>query len=154
MDANCPLCLKLTQNADVVWRFGQSIAYLGPWQYYAGYCVLVHRSHTRELFDLAPEARRFYLDEMTLLAQAIHSVFQPGKMNYEMLGNQVPHMHWHLFSRSPDDPDARQAVWLALDRAERDPAEKLRLQTGPLARSETIDRLRSWLVGRTPEEST
>ena len=34
---------------------------------------------------------------------------RPHKLNYELLGNQVPHLHWHLFPRSPDDPDRLSA---------------------------------------------
>jgi diadenosine tetraphosphate (Ap4A) HIT family hydrolase len=62
-------------------------------------------------------------------------------LNYELLGNQVPHLHWHLFPRYRDDPEALKPVWLALDRAERDPAERRRLETGPVERQETMRRL-------------
>ena len=32
-------------------------------------------------------------------------------MNYELLGNQIAHIHWHLIPRSADDPAPREAVW-------------------------------------------
>jgi diadenosine tetraphosphate (Ap4A) HIT family hydrolase len=32
-------------------------------------------------------------------------------MNYELLGNQVPHIHWHLIPRLADDPEPRWPVW-------------------------------------------
>jgi diadenosine tetraphosphate (Ap4A) HIT family hydrolase len=32
-------------------------------------------------------------------------------MNYELLGNQVPHIHWHLIPRLATDPDPRWPVW-------------------------------------------
>ena len=53
---------------------------------------------------------------MCLLAQAIDLCFQPRKMNYEALGNQVAHLHWHLFPRRHDDPETLKAVWLAIER--------------------------------------
>ena len=77
-----------------------------------------------------------------LLTQALETCFTPHKLNYELLGNQVPHLHWHLFPRYRHDSDALKPVWLALDRAERDNAERQRLETGPTGRAETINVLR------------
>jgi diadenosine tetraphosphate (Ap4A) HIT family hydrolase len=147
---DCPFCRKLADLSaipadELVWTFPHSVALLGPWQYYHGYCLLISRQHARELNGLADAERRAYLDEMCLLARAIEDCFQPLKLNYELLGNQVPHLHWHLFPRSASDPDRLKPVWLALDRAERDEAEAARLRTGPVPRQETIARLQERL---------
>ncbi len=146
--ASCPLCDKLSASGELpgdqfVWQFAHSVAFLGPWQFYRGYCVLVARTHATELSQLAPPERRAYLDEMCLLAAAIESAFRPHKLNCELLGNQVPHLHWHLFPRYTHDPDFLKPVWLALDRAERDADLRQRLQTGPVGRSETAAALRT-----------
>jgi len=150
MAAKCPFCVKLKDLAqlpadEVVWEFPHSVALLGPWQYYTGYCILVARRHVSELSQLPDELRRWHLDEMSLLARAIEQTFHPRKLNYELLGNQVPHLHWHLFPRGEDDPDKLKPVWLALDRAERDENEKARLQTGSLSRAEINAALRATL---------
>lgn len=150
MTSACVFCDKLSRLDDlpaeeVVWRFPHSVALLGPWQYYAGYCVLVARRHVTELYEFPDAERHAYLDELTLLARAIAAAFEPRKLNYELLGNQVPHLHGHLFPRRADDPDALKAVWLALDLAERDPAERERLQTAPLPRAVIAQRLRDQL---------
>lgn len=144
---DCALCEKLTQlerlpDEDVVWQFPHSVALLGPWQYYTGYCVLVARTHAAELHEFSPTERRAFLDEMCLMAHAIARAFQPRKLNYEALGNQVPHLHWHLFPRRHDDPETLKAVWLALERAENDAGERQRLQTGSLPRAAITLRLR------------
>jgi diadenosine tetraphosphate (Ap4A) HIT family hydrolase len=142
----CSLCTFVNNPADdVVWHFPHSIARLGPWQYHTGYCVLVARTHAAELHHLPDDERAAFLDEMVLLNRAIDTTFQPRKMNCEMLGNQVPHLHWHLFPRRFDDPEALKAAWLAIDRAERDEQEKQRLQLAPLPRTEIINRLRATL---------
>jgi diadenosine tetraphosphate (Ap4A) HIT family hydrolase len=150
MTAACPFCDKLAKvrelpGDEVVRQFAHSVALLGPWQYYHGYCVLVARRHATELSRLADEERRGYLEEMCLLARAIETALRPHKLNYELLGNQVPHLHWHLFPRSQADPDALRPVWLALDRAERNPAERERLRAGPVPREETVRTLRQHL---------
>jgi diadenosine tetraphosphate (Ap4A) HIT family hydrolase len=147
MDDDCPFCRKLAgplPPGEHVWDFPHSVALLGPWQFYRGYCVLVARGHATELSRLDEEARRGYLDEMCLLARAIETAFRPHKMNYELLGNQVPHLHWHLFPRSADDPDRLRPVWLPLDQAERDEALRARLR-GTADPGETIGQLRRQL---------
>ena len=129
-----------------MWRFPHSIAFLGRHQYYRGYCVLVCRRHATELSGLSDDVRRAYLDEMSLLALAIEQGFRPHKLNYELLGNQVPHLHWHLFPRSAADPDVLKPVWLALDRAERDTDWQRRLEEDPAARPAITALLRRQLT--------
>lgn len=150
MTASCPLCDKLSRldalpDDEVVWRFPHSVALLGPWQYHTGYCILVARRHAAELHHLPDIERHAFFDELTLLGQAMEACFRPRKLNCESLGNQVPHLHWHVFPRRTDDPETLKPAWLALERAERDPAERVRLQTGTLPRPETIRRLRDEL---------
>jgi diadenosine tetraphosphate (Ap4A) HIT family hydrolase len=147
----CLFCRKLSDlaalpEAEVVWRFPHSVALLGPWQFYHGYCVLVARTHAVELSGLADAERRAYLEELCVLARAVEAGFRPHKLNYELLGNQVPHLHWHLFPRYADDPERLSPVWLALDRAERDAELRRRLQTGPQDAAATAARLRRSLT--------
>jgi diadenosine tetraphosphate (Ap4A) HIT family hydrolase len=147
LPADCPFCLKLDRldqlaDDELVCCLPHSVVLLGPWQYYHGYCLVVARHHAAELSGLAEGERRGFLDEMCLTARAIEECFRPDKLNYELLGNQVPHLHWHLFPRAHNDADALRPVWLALDRAEREEAEGHRLRVGPLPRSETAALLR------------
>jgi diadenosine tetraphosphate (Ap4A) HIT family hydrolase len=143
----CHFCrqMEALDDTNVVWRFPHSIALLGAWQYYHGYCLLVARCHAAELSGLTDAVRRAFLEEMCLLARAIERCCRPHKLNYELLGNQVPHLHWHLFPRYLDDPDRLHPVWLALDRAERDPDVRRRLENGPQQRYQTIAGLRQQL---------
>jgi diadenosine tetraphosphate (Ap4A) HIT family hydrolase len=127
---------------DIVWQFPHSIALLGTWQLFHGYCILVSRRHATELSQLSDDERQGYLAEMCLLARAIEDCFQPHKLNYELLGNQVPHLHWHLFPRYQGDPQLFRPVWFALDQAETNESDRRRLQNGPLTRRETAALLR------------
>ncbi len=136
MDEACPLCDKLAARAalrpgEVIWNFPHSVALLGNWQFYEGYCVLVSRRHATELSQLADDERAAFLEEMCLLAKAIELAYQPNKLNYELLGNQVPHLHWHLFPRSMQDADRLKPVWLNIDAAERDPVSHQWLEGRP-----------------------
>jgi diadenosine tetraphosphate (Ap4A) HIT family hydrolase len=147
---DCAFCRKLGDlaalpAAEVVWFFPHSVALLGPWQFYHGYCILVVRRHASELSGLPDDIRRSYLDELCLLAHAIEETCRPTKLNYELLGNQVPHLHWHVFPRNADDPDARRPVWFALDQAEREPVLRRRMETGPQPAERTTAALQETL---------
>ena len=147
MNTNCPYCRKVADldqlpPEELVWTFPHAAVLLGSWQFYRGYCVLVLRRHATELSALSAEERRQFLEEMSLTARAIELAFRPRKMNYEMLGNQVPHMHWHLIPRYPDDPEALQAIWLPVELASTDPVLASRLRGDPAGRRETADLIR------------
>ncbi len=151
----CPFCHKLQHLEDLprdelVWEFPHSVVLLGPWQYYTGYCVVVSRLHASELSQLSHAESLGYFGEMCLVARAIEAAFQPRKLNYELLGNQVAHLHWHLFPRRADDPDVLRPVWFALDQAERDESVKQRLLTGPWTRDEICAKLRIGLTESIP----
>jgi diadenosine tetraphosphate (Ap4A) HIT family hydrolase len=55
---------------------------------------------------------------MSIVAEAVYRAFLPAKLNYELLGNSEPHLHWHLFPRRQDEPSPKQPVWL-VDKATR-----------------------------------
>jgi diadenosine tetraphosphate (Ap4A) HIT family hydrolase len=64
-----------------------------------------------ELYDLTAAERSALMEEVSRVAQALARVFRPVKMNYELLGNLVPHIHWHLVPRLATDPGLRGPIW-------------------------------------------
>jgi diadenosine tetraphosphate (Ap4A) HIT family hydrolase len=42
--------------------------------------------------------------EVLTIARALIETYQPLKMNYETLGNSLPHLHTHLVPRFTEDP--------------------------------------------------
>lgn len=88
-----------------------SVAVLGQDQFYRGYSLVVAKTHATELYQLPePEATQYFRD-MLRVAEAIATAFKPRKLNYELLGNTVPHLHWHIFPRYDGDPKAARPVW-------------------------------------------
>jgi diadenosine tetraphosphate (Ap4A) HIT family hydrolase len=149
-DPNCSMCQAVAElnqrgGSTLVWHFPHSVAHVGPWQFYTGYCLLVARRHATELSQLGAD-RSAFLDEMAILAEAIEACFQPHKLNCELLGNMVPHLHWHIFPRYADDPEKLSPVWLALERAKTDETEKQRFMTGRVPLPEVRARLHDWLT--------
>jgi len=88
-----------------------SVAVIGNDQYYRGYTLVIARRHARELYDLPDGESAAYFQDMLRVARAIDRAFSPRKMNYELLGNTVEHLHWHLFPRHADDPSPGRPTW-------------------------------------------
>ncbi len=65
-------------------------------QTYRGRCILVFRGHKTELFQLGPEERTGFMNDLAEAAGAISRAFSPDKINYALFGDTVPHMHVHL----------------------------------------------------------
>lgn len=95
-----------------------SRAFLHEDQFFPGYVLLVLGRHAAELYELSAPERRTLIEEVSRVAQALARVFRPVKMNYELLGNQVPHIHWHLVPRLATDPAPGAPIW----RVEHQPA--------------------------------
>jgi diadenosine tetraphosphate (Ap4A) HIT family hydrolase len=101
----------MSSPAQKIAELGTSVAYLGNDQFFPGWTVLVLKRHATELWQLAPTERATLMDEVTRVAQALAVTFDAVKMNYELLGNQVPHIHWHLIPRRADDPAPLSPAW-------------------------------------------
>ncbi|MEO5840748.1 MAG: HIT family protein [Acidimicrobiales bacterium] len=68
------------------------------------YVCVVARDHVLEPYEMSPGRQAAFWNEAMMIARAVASVAQPIKMNYEIHGNTLPHLHLHLFPRSLDDP--------------------------------------------------
>jgi diadenosine tetraphosphate (Ap4A) HIT family hydrolase len=90
---------------------GTTIAYLHEDQFFRGWTVLVLKRHATELFHLSRDERAGLIEEVAFVASRLGEEFQPIKINYELLGNQLPHIHWHLIPRLADDPAPLEPVW-------------------------------------------
>ena len=123
---NCYYCLKDQRLDDLmieVCSLNASILYLFREQTYKGRCVLVLKTHKRELFELDEyESENFYKD-MSRAASAIKKTFSPGKINYAAFGDKVPHLHFHLVPKYENRPGWGEAFEIT-------PKEKVFLKEG------------------------
>jgi len=90
---------------------GHTTAYLHEDQFFSGWTVLVMKRHATELFHLSIEERAGMIEEVARVAEVLAREYRAIKVNYELLGNQVPHIHWHLIPRLKDDPAPLDPVW-------------------------------------------
>ncbi len=90
---------------------GQTHAILGDNQGCPGWIVLILKDHVEHVAELSAERQAALWRDVSLAAAAIRAHFGPVRINYECLGNQVHHVHWHVIPRHAGDPDPRNAVW-------------------------------------------
>ncbi len=114
---NCGICglierIRADNFPDLVAALDHHYVILGNAQFYRGYCALLFKRHVTELHRLAQEIARGAFDEVLAVASAIDAVVHPVRLNYENLGNQEPHLHWHIFPRAAEDPMRLAPVWL------------------------------------------
>jgi diadenosine tetraphosphate (Ap4A) HIT family hydrolase len=113
VSAGCPKCEG--RWPDERYRIAQlrtSTAYLHDDQFFPGWTLLVLDRHATELWQLERQERADLIEEISTVARALADEFSAVKVNYELLGNQVGHMHWHLIPRLATDPVPKQAVWV------------------------------------------
>ena len=118
------MCQGLHEPKNLVFYESRvSVAKLNPDQAFEGYTFLTLKWHEEELYKLADKDRKQFLEDMSLIANALSKTFKPDKMNYELLGNSMPHLHWHLVPRYTSDPMWGRPIWAGNRRRRRLNAE-------------------------------
>jgi len=69
-----------------------------------GYACVVAKRHVVEPYQLPDGERAAFWEDCLLAARALSDLFRSPKMNYEIHGNTVPHLHMHLYPRYVGDP--------------------------------------------------
>ncbi len=117
-NSSCGICKTIAScqahsNPDFICELPNSYVVLGnrQYQYYKRYCIVLFKQHKTELFDMTSDERKNYFDEISLVAKAIWNLSHPDKLNYEILGNQEPHLHCHIFPRKKSDEFFRLPIW-------------------------------------------
>lgn len=83
---------------------------------FTGFCRVIWKAHVREMTDLAPVDRMHLMNIVFAVESALRALLAPRKINMASLGNQVPHVHWHVIARFCDDSHFPQPVWGARQR--------------------------------------
>jgi diadenosine tetraphosphate (Ap4A) HIT family hydrolase len=148
---DCDLCRRMDQierwphNAIAV--MSETAAVLADNQGCRGWCVLILQEHVEHLAELSKARQTRIFLEVASVTAAIREVFPtsgkdggPPRINYECLGNLVPHVHWHVIPRHADDPEPTRPVWGW-------PEGRLKGSMTEVERQELIEKLRAALSG-------
>jgi diadenosine tetraphosphate (Ap4A) HIT family hydrolase len=106
----CPICTNearrppdapppdwILAETPILWATAGEVATLPGG---AGVCC---KRHVVEPYELSPHEQAEFWQDSMLVAQGLADVLRPVKMNYEIHGNTIPHLHMHLFPRTPGD---------------------------------------------------
>ncbi len=140
---NCLICERIDQikkgeNPFFVTELETGYVVIGDYQFFRGYTLFLCKQHVSELHELNTELRQKYLNEMSVVAEAVFRAFKPKKLNYVLLGNLDPHLHWHIVPRYEDDPEPQKPAW-SVDKS-------LRKAEGVKPSEEDLDELKKKLL--------
>jgi len=108
-DIDCPLCAL--DPAAALWSdrycyvIRAEIAGLGD------VYRVIWRGHIKEMSDLGAAEREHLLTVVLRVEMIVRRLLKPTKMNIASLGNQVPHLHWHVIPRFADDAFFPDSIW-------------------------------------------
>jgi diadenosine tetraphosphate (Ap4A) HIT family hydrolase len=120
----CPLCEAVKPNgidkgfSHFVADLSMGRLFLHNNQYVKGYCGLICLKHVREPYELPQDEQEQYFADMMLAGLALEKAFGSDKMNFQILGTLVPHLHTHIQPRylgdegggGPVDPNGKTVL--------------------------------------------
>lgn len=107
--AGCPMCVSPRPDEDeygvLIHATGHTRAQLQRAPVQRGYALVIWTGrHVVEPYELDADEAAAYWHDVLAVARALAGHYRPLKMNYETLGNSVPHLHTHLVPRYVEDP--------------------------------------------------
>jgi diadenosine tetraphosphate (Ap4A) HIT family hydrolase len=99
----CPICRR-GEPRDLLLELETSWLSLPGQAPMVGYACLVSKIHAVELHDLTELQAEAFMRDARRASKAIAAATGAVKLNYEVHGNTIPHLHLHLFPRYPGDP--------------------------------------------------
>ena len=77
--------------------------YLFKEQSHRGRVIVASKLHVSEITALSDAERDAFFADVNRVAQALHAVFKPTKVNYGAYGDTGHHLHFHLVPKYSDD---------------------------------------------------
>lgn len=104
-DQNCAYCVEgelLDAFGIKICELESSKVYLFKEQSHLGRVIVAHKKHVSELVELSQEELHLYFVEVAKVANVLHKLFQPEKVNYGAYGDTGHHLHFHLVPKYKD----------------------------------------------------
>lgn len=106
-----PDCLYCTRNQlqhDMmieICDLSVSTLFLFKEQTYYGRCVVAYKDHANQLFELSDADRDSFMSDVSRVAKAMSTAFNPIKINMGAYSDKLQHLHFHLAPKYVDGPD-------------------------------------------------
>jgi diadenosine tetraphosphate (Ap4A) HIT family hydrolase len=93
------------ESPSAICRMPSGWAVMGDSQLLRGYCLLLSDPVVPDLNALTGKQRAQFLSDMAIIGDALLEVTGAVRCNYEILGNQDPALHAHIFPRFTNEPE-------------------------------------------------
>lgn len=100
--AACPICLA-GLPLDVIATLRASWLAMPERAAGRGYVCVVSQTHAVELHDLAESVALDFMSDLRRVSRALSQATGAIKLNCEIHGNTLPHLHAHFYPRYPGD---------------------------------------------------
>ena len=105
----CPICLR-GHPSDIIETMASSWLTMSEDAAMPGYVCLVSRVHAVELHHLSVDQADAFMRDARRVSRALSGVTGAVKLNYQIHGNTLPHLHMHFFPRYVGDPFEGRAI--------------------------------------------
>jgi diadenosine tetraphosphate (Ap4A) HIT family hydrolase len=99
----CPICCRGKPDG-IVLELAASYLTSSANAPIRGYCCAVLKRHAVELHELPDEEAVALMRDVRRVGRALQEITKAVKLNYEIHGNTIPHLHVHLYPRHRGDP--------------------------------------------------
>jgi len=106
----CALCHPEKEN--ILWQDDRCRVILVEDPDYPGFCRVIWGDHVKEMTDLTDPERSHLMAVVFVTEKILRETMHPDKINLASLGNQVPHLHWHVIPRFADDAHFPDPIWV------------------------------------------
>ncbi|RNF83742.1 HIT family protein [Montanilutibacter psychrotolerans] len=107
--SGCPICAR-GQPLNNIAQLDSSWLTMSEAAPMPGYVCLVSRVHAVVLHDLTSSQAESFMRDAHKVSSALSAVTGAVKLNYEIHGNTLPHLHMHYFPRYVGDPFEGHAI--------------------------------------------
>jgi diadenosine tetraphosphate (Ap4A) HIT family hydrolase len=105
----CPICSR-REPLDVVAKLETAWVTMQEAAAVRGYVCLVSQIHAVELHDLPHAIASSFMRDAQKVSKALSAATGAVKLNYEIHGNSLPHLHMHFFPRYRGDQFEGQPI--------------------------------------------
>lgn len=109
LDPDCPLCTP--PGDELIWQNAYFRVIRVDGTPHPGYTRVIWQDHIAEMTQLTAPERDGLMDIVYIVERIQRQMLHPDKINLAALGNQVPHLHWHVIPRWRGDSHFPDSVW-------------------------------------------
>lgn len=106
--SECLYCTRNQTQKDLmldICDLEVSRVFLFKEQTYKGRCLVAHKNHVDELFELTDEERNAFMKDVARVCKAMSKAFDAEKINMGAYADTLSHLHFHLVPKYIGGPD-------------------------------------------------